>query len=438
MANINDYIKWRGDLSFDNSEFNEVDDLILARFSYLPFYKIGFKGVKTIKAISEKFKDYKDEDFNYLGDREMIIGIGNSDRFRKLKVSDYVINNVKENEQQFSAITIHLNEKELYVSFIGTDATLVGWKEDFNLSFMSDIPAQLEALKYLRKICDKYPGTKLRIGGHSKGGNLAVYSSIYAGKKIENRIISTSNYDGPAFFREIIESDEYQRVKSKFVTYIPQGSIVGRMLEHEEEYYVVESDAKGMHQHDIYSWHVMGKELIKLDHLDEHSEFFNDTLNEYLKNTTPEERKIFVDNVYKLLDTTDAVTTHDFKNEWNKNIPVVMKSYKELNDEDKKALSFIIKEFGKAAIDTYKEFKIINNEDNFINKIKRKTENEVNKIKKEENKTKKKVAKAKKEANKTKKETKNTKTKKEVKKTNNKKDVKNTKTKKDVKKPKRK
>lgn len=377
MANINDYIMWRGDLSFENSEFNEIDNLILARFSYLPFSKIKIKKVDTIKSISSKFKDFKDEDFAYHGDKEMITEIGKSDRFNKLKVSDYVINNVKEKEQQFSAITIHINEKEIYVSFIGTDSSIVGWKEDFNLSFMSNIPAQKEALKYLKMICKKYPDVKIRIGGHSKGGNLAVYSSIYAGKRIQERIICTTNFDGPGFFKEIIESEEYQRIKNKLVTYIPQGSIVGRMLEHEEEYFVVESDAKGMYQHDIYSWHVMRNELIKLTHFDEHSEFINYTLKEYLKNTTPKQRKLFVDNVYKLLDATDAVTTHDFKSEWNKNIPLVMKSYIELNEKDKKSLSYMIGEFGKAAIESLIIKKNNNKKKNVLKKIEDKTKKEI-------------------------------------------------------------
>ena len=373
MANLNDYIKWRGDLSFDNSEFNEIDNLILARFSYLPFNRISIKDVETIKSISTKFKDFRDEEFAYHGDKEMITEIGRSDRFNKLKVTDYVISNVKEKEQQFSAITIHINENEIYVSFIGTDASIVGWKEDFNLSFMSNIPAQKEALKYLKMICKKYPGTSVRVGGHSKGGNLAVYSTVYAGKRIQDRIITTTNFDGPGFFKEIIESEEYQRVKNKLITYIPQGSIVGRMLEHEEEYFVVESEAKGMYQHDIYSWHVMRTELIKLDHFDEHSEFINHTLKEYLRNTTPEQRKLFVDNVYKLLDSTDAKTTHEFKNEWNKNISIVMKSFIELNDKDKKSLSYMIGEFGKAALDSFKTTKGINIKQNVIKKIEQKT-----------------------------------------------------------------
>ena len=238
---------------------------------------------------------------------------------------------------------------------------------------MSNIPAQKEALKYLKMICKKYPGTSVRVGGHSKGGNLAVYSTVYAGKRIQDRIITTTNFDGPGFFKEIIESEEYQRVKNKLITYIPQGSIVGRMLEHEEEYFVVESDAKGMYQHDIFSWHVMRTELIKLSHFDEHSEFINHTLKEYLRNTTPEQRKLFVDNVYKLLDSTDAKTTHEFKTEWNKNISIVMKSFIELNDKDKKSLSYMIGEFGKAALDSFKTTKGINIKQNVIKKIEQKT-----------------------------------------------------------------
>lgn len=170
MANINDYLIWRGDLPINSiCKFNEIDSMILARFSYLLFNKIKMQKEETIASISNKMKDFDNEEFRYNGDKEMINHLGQSDRFKNMLVTDFIEINDKKTEKQFSAITVHISNKELYVSFIGTDNSIIGWKEDFNMAFMHEIPAQLEGLKYLKYIATKYPESKIRIGGHSKG-----------------------------------------------------------------------------------------------------------------------------------------------------------------------------------------------------------------------------------------------------------------------------
>lgn len=135
MSNINDYLLWRGDLSFSVSPFNQIDDMILARFSYMPFYKIKMNDIETIEDISKKLKSFKNEEFSYNGDKELITRMGQSKRFKDLKVTDFEFNIDQKVERQFAAITIHLNKDKMYISFNGTDDSIVGWKEDFNLSF---------------------------------------------------------------------------------------------------------------------------------------------------------------------------------------------------------------------------------------------------------------------------------------------------------------
>jgi len=170
MANINDYLIWRGDIPIiPGAEFNEIDSMILARFSYLIFDRIDLKEKEKIESISKKMSIFENDEFNYNGDRDLIINLGESTRFRDMIATDYVKNNDKEVEKQFSAITIHISDDEMYLSFLGTDKTILGWKEDFNLSFMKNIPAQIEGLNYLNKIAGKYPNKRIRIGGHSKG-----------------------------------------------------------------------------------------------------------------------------------------------------------------------------------------------------------------------------------------------------------------------------
>ena len=152
MANINDYIDWRGDLPINEIyKFNEIDSMILARFSYLIFDRIKMQEIETIESISNKMKKFKNEEFRFNGDKELITKLGISKRFKNLKVTDFVEKNEEVNEKQFGAITVHISEKELYVSYIGTDQTILGWKEDFNMSFMETVPCQLDGKRLSRK-----------------------------------------------------------------------------------------------------------------------------------------------------------------------------------------------------------------------------------------------------------------------------------------------
>ena len=182
MPNIIDYLSWRGDLSFKQAEINEVDKIILARFSNIPFSEIELKEKETIGNIALKMSKLEDKSFIWSGDKEFINAIGKTKRYKELEVTDY--SEIKDllAEKQFAAITIGLPNKIKYISYRGTDTSLVGWKEDFNMTFMKDIPAQKEALNYLNKIAKKYRD-KLIIGGHSKGGNIAIYASMNAEDK---------------------------------------------------------------------------------------------------------------------------------------------------------------------------------------------------------------------------------------------------------------
>ena len=252
MSNIIDYIKWRGDLSFSQAPINEIDNIILARFSYLPFKYIELNDMETIESISNKMKDFDIERFLWDDDKEFIQILGQANRYKNLKTLNYVEIFDGAAEKQFAAITIMLPNKISYISFRGTDSSLVGWKEDFNMGFMENVPSQKEAVNYLNNIAKKNRD-KLIIGGHSKGGNLAVYSAIFCEDKIKNRIERVINADGPGFDKSVIQTENYKKILNKIETYIPQSSIVGRLLEHEEEYQVVKSIQKGVMQHDIYS-----------------------------------------------------------------------------------------------------------------------------------------------------------------------------------------
>ena len=349
MANVNDYLDWRGDIPI-SEEFgiNEIDNMIFARISYLLFDKIQLEEEETIESASKKMKNFKNEEFNYNGDKELITKLGKSKRFKDLVLTDYVKNNDFEAERQFSAITIHINKELMYISFEGTDGTILGWKEDFNMAFMKNIAAQISGKEYLEKVSDKYKNKKMIIGGHSKGGNVAIYSAVTVNKKIQERILKVVNYDGPGFDEEFINSIENLDILDRVYTYIPQSSVIGRILEHEEGYEVVESIQKGIYQHDIYSWQVNGKSMIKLKETTKSSEVMNETMKTWLRNTTVEQRRLFFDAIFDIFNSTSASKFSEISISWKTSMPKIVDTYKGLAEEDKKNITEMIKLFGKS------------------------------------------------------------------------------------------
>lgn len=344
MANINDYLLWRGDLVINKQfPFNELDSMVLARFSYLIFDKIKMKPKETIFSISEKMKDFDNDEFLYNGDKELITYLGQSDRFKNMYVTDFVQNNDKKAEKQFGAITIHISDREMYISYIGTDSTIFGWKEDFNMSFMDNVPCQILGKEYLNKISKKYYYKKIRIGGHSKGGNVAIYSAITVQKQVQNKIIKVYNYDGPGFNKKIINQYGNDKIISKIETYIPQDSVIGRLLNHKEKMTIVWSVEKGILQHDIFSWQVLKNDLIILEKNTEISEDIDKTISDWLEITTPEQRKIVIDTVFDLFYSTDSVSFGEMSRNISKNLPILLKKYGEIAKEDKDMITKMIK-----------------------------------------------------------------------------------------------
>ena len=356
MANINEYLLWRGDLPFSLKYcFNEIDSVILARFSYLIFNKIKMESFETIESVSIKMKDFENDEFLYNGDKELITNLGNSFRYKDLVVSDYINNNNRELEKQFGAITIHFPNNEMYISFIGTDSTILGWKEDFNMAFMENVPCQIAGKDYVQMIADKYPNKKIRIGGHSKGGNVAIYSGISARTDIKNRIIKIYNYDGPGFNKDIINKYGNDDIVSKIETYIPQDSVIGRLLNHKEKMTVILSNEKGILQHDIYSWQVLKDDLIHLNKNTEISEDIDKTLTDWLEETTNEQRKIVIDAVFELFYSTESNTFGEMSKNFSKNLPIILKKYGEIAKEDKDIIINMIKLIVSTYISIFKE-----------------------------------------------------------------------------------
>lgn len=370
MPNIIDYIEWRGDLSFENSPINEIDDIIFSRFSYIPFKCVELKDIDTIGDIALKMKDLDIDNYLWDDDKVFLQKIGNCKRFKNIKVSDYIEIFDKAAEKQFAAITLWIQDSKKYISFRGTDSSLVGWKEDLNMGFRKDVPSQKEAVKYLDSIANKYKDN-LIVGGHSKGGNLAVYSAVFCKDNVKDRIERVINADGPGFDNSVILTNNYKKMLNRIQTYIPQSSIVGRLLEHEEEYQVVKSVQKGIMQHDIYSWEIEPTKLIRIPTVTNNSEIFNGIVSDWLKNTTPKQRENFINVIYEIIMETQAQKTSDFRVETVKKIAIILNGYRNVSGEDKKEIEQMVKLLLES---TFKILKENRNTNKFIEKEKNKNE----------------------------------------------------------------
>lgn len=310
MGNIMDYISWRGDLSFEQSQFNEVDNLIFACFSYVNLDGISAvtkqKGIGLKKLTKEFMKLHTmkeleaDKSFIRLAPF-MMMEMAKSVRFGKCVVRNYVNDIVTEAEQQFAAMEIVLEDGTSYVSFRGTDDTIIGWKEDFNLS-TGVVPAQKRAIEYLQKISEHTDGM-LRVGGHSKGGNLAIYGSVMC-KSAHEKILEIYSNDGPGFSREFQELPETKEMMPKIIRIIPEYSIIGTLLEHEKEPVIVASSSKGLLQHDGFSWEVQGPALVRRDSLNKTALRFIEILHKWINGMDMEQKRLLIEDLFATLQAS--------------------------------------------------------------------------------------------------------------------------------------
>lgn len=310
MGNIMDYISWRGDLTFAQSPFNEVDNLILACFSYVNLDRIPAvtrqKGIELKKLVKEFKKLHTrkeleaDKSFIRLAPF-MMFEMSESVRFGNCVIRNYVNEIVTEAEQQFSAVEIVLDDGTSYISFRGTDDTIIGWKEDFNLS-TGVVPAQERAVEYMQRISDKASGM-LRVGGHSKGGNLAIYGSVMC-KSVHDKILEIYSNDGPGFSKEFQESPETAEMMPKIIRIIPEYSIIGTLLEHEKQPIIVASTSRGLLQHDGFSWEVQGPGLVRRDSLNKTALRFIEILHKWIDGMDMEQKRLLIEDLFATLQAS--------------------------------------------------------------------------------------------------------------------------------------
>lgn len=313
--NLFHYVKKYGEFTFQEEPFNEIDNLVLSQMPYLPFENIvyGFSEPKiTLLQAAEKMiienrkKTIKGIFCNRI--YKLLLLMQHSKRYKDILCYHY--EKIIDKDKQFGAITLQLPDDSVFVAYEGTNAAISGWKEDAYMTYRFPVPAQVLARDYLKKTIER-KDSKIRIGGHSKGGNLAVYAAMEAPLSIQRRIIKVYNNDGPGFLKEIVESKKYQKIAKKIYRIVPCQSVVGMLLYHSGDMLVVKSRSKSVLQHDPFHWQIDGTSFT-IGVLSDYSRKVSEKTKKWVENIRIQEKERCVEDLFDTLAFSDVVETYDF------------------------------------------------------------------------------------------------------------------------------
>jgi hypothetical protein len=360
MGTIMDYLFWRGDLSFLVDPLNDIDVLILSLISYLPLKDIVpdiesrqqislketsdqyFSRSQNKQAASSNIKPTASPSFDS-GLLALLREAANSVRFKDVKLSNYVEEMDFVVGQQFGAVTFTLPGKEFetVIAFRGTNNSLIGWKEDFELAYMEQIPAQESAARYLNKTINIFSG-KVIVCGHSKGGNLAVYAGSHINKSLRNKLSKIVNFDGPGFDFSIIPQGLFSHYENQVVNYIPEESVVGMLLEPVGKRVVLSSLARGLNQHNALNWKVKQSKFVS-GTLSKTTQLLEHTLRTWLADLPVGKREIFIEALFDILGASEGKTIDPKEN--LKDARTILLKYSKLDSESRRLLNEVILSF---------------------------------------------------------------------------------------------
>ena len=338
----------------DERPLGDVDSLVLSCLSY---YRLPQEASRARThegmALGELFRaEWFEPMTRGLWDPEGLVRLlaaaVASPRLRGLRVSDYEDDFSEAQEKQFSACTLRLPGGGAYVSFRGTDNTLVGWKEDFNMAFETGVPSQLAAVRYLERVAPSVDGP-LYLGGHSKGGNLAVYAAARCPGELAARIERVFSHDGPGFTSEAL-ADEAWRERAHLVSKtVPHSSVIGMLFERQEDYAVVESSTTALAQHDPFSWVVEGADFVRHEGLARGASFLDESLNQWIASMTHAEREGFVDALFSVFAAGGEDTFGELGERWQTSVPAMLREVARLEPEQRghitRALALLVRSF---------------------------------------------------------------------------------------------
>ena len=316
MSTIFDYLKEVTYDSIYDRPFKELDVLALTELTYLPFGHIVPQGDTT--GIPVRLSDAMElinrtTDFIVSNQHlQLVDELATSKRFKNIKLLNYVDEYDPDVQKQFAAMTYRLSLDTYLVVFRGTDDTLIGWKEDFHMTYMDHVPAQKRAASYLQHVMKEFPKGRFLVAGHSKGGNLATYACSYLPDSLFERVDAIYSYDAPGLNKAIIETEGYQRTSPNIRRFVPQGSIVGMMLEVPEPTTIVKSRAfGGFVQHDAFTWEIKDYSFVTVSETSPDSQQTDLTLKQWVRETSAEERKKFFDTFFGIFLDAGITSIND-------------------------------------------------------------------------------------------------------------------------------
>lgn len=365
MSDFFDYLNWRGDLTFDKVPFNKIDALLLAHLSYSIFDGVvseNFSDKKTLIQVAKDFTatpDYEERiNIGFLINKrtaELMFKCAESERYRNIELCGYRNIYSEENVEQFAAVTYLVDGKPV-IALRGTDDTIVGWKEDFNIAWLPQIPAQKDALEYFNEASQIFKDDFILVG-HSKGGNLVINTAVKCGTKLQNRIKEVYNFDGPGFNKEFFTNNDYLAVEQKILSFYPGFSVVGMIFHHPKNFEIVKSEGFTFWQHDAMNWQINGSSFVNEADFTEESKLFYKAFNEWIDKLNTDQRKNFVETMFCILESSGAKTNNEIEKEALKATAKMIAAYAELDRKKKKELRMILSMFKDVIADDIPIFK---------------------------------------------------------------------------------
>lgn len=339
---IFDYLSQHDD-TFSERPFCSADAVVLSELAYLRFENIVSRpsllsapmSIGSL-AISERITLLRKGMLNtHPRVTELLSAVAASRRFGRTKVNfaesrfDTVIDN------QFAAITFFLADKTVFIAYRGTDNTITGWRENFNMAYKKTVPAQNDSVEYIETI-SRLTRLPIRVGGHSKGGNLAVFAAIHCNDRIQDRIIDIYNLDGPGFKQSIYDSGEHLRIRDRIHKILPTDSLIGTLLIESSEYHVIESEGEGFEQHSIYNWHLDGPDLKYTDKLTDNAIKLDKTLDNWVSSLSDEQLESIVEALFDIINSIDANTFDEVTRYLSGEDFSALKTYRMIDTEHRK------------------------------------------------------------------------------------------------------
>lgn len=348
MGDIISYVYEFGGFTFAEKPFCEIDGLVYSHLSYFIYGNI-VPSVRDNRPAIALCDVAQQMDWNHFisvkweldKNRELFYKIAFSRRYRNTKMN-YLVEEM-DKDVQFCAVTFLLGNGDVFISFRGTDDTLVGWKEDFYMAYRTPVRAQMRSTEYVNmvaKLLARKKNLRFYLGGHSKGGNLAVYAAMTCNNNIRCRIGRIYNMDGPGFRPDFMEGLDYEGIKDKILKVVPDESFVGMLMEQKEDYILIKSLEIGVQQHVCFSWCVNGDRFERANEPMPKRRALYDRINNWIFGLEITQVGEFIDGLFKMIEATEAKTLTDLKNIKGGDIArkahSIMQEYSGMNDETKR------------------------------------------------------------------------------------------------------